>query len=475
MKNGKYSDIIYTYFYGEEKRGFMRIIVVGMGKTGDSLLKNLTAEDHDIIGIDMDGGKVQEAIEKYDVNGVVGNGCLAPILQEARVEEADLLIAVTDRDELNLLTCIVGKSLGARHLIAQVRNPEYYANYASMGEHLGIDMFVNLEATLAGKISAILKAPAEVNLNSFGRGRLEIAEIRITSGNKMVGKTLSQIRQNRRKPFLVISIERNEEVIVPNGKTVIESGDVLSVCSGHQDLREVLGYFGIEKQKVQSVIILGCEENVYYLSKRLLEAGISVKVIAKNKVRCEALKTRIPELTVICDDYTDKEVLIREGIDETDSLVAMTVSEENNIVASLFAKTHEVPKIVTVIGSDLYREMLEDISLNLVYSPYELAGSAIATYIRSINVPKDSQIISMNKIAGGRAEALQFNIAKSQDFVGKKIADLAQEMKGGVLLCAIIRNRMPIIPDGETVLEEDDDILVASMKIRIEKLEDILK
>lgn len=453
----------------------MRIIVVGMGKTGDSLLKNLTAEEHDIIGVDVDGDKVQEAIEKYDVNGVVGNGCLAPILQEARIDEADLLIAVTDRDEMNLLACIVGKSLGARHLIAQVRNPEYYSNYASMGEHLGIDMFVNLEATLARQIGNILKAPAEVNLYSFGRGRLEIAELRIAAGSKAVGKTLSQVRLNRKKPFLVISIERRDEVIVPNGKTVIEAGDVVSVCSGHQDLREVLGYFGIEKQKVQSVIVLGCEENVYYLSKRLLESGISVKVIGKDKAKCEGLKTRIPELTVICDDYTNKEVLVREGIDEIDSLVAMTASEENNIVASLFAKTYEVPKIVTVISSDLYREMLEDISLNLVYSPYELAGSAIATYIRSVNVPKDSQIISMTKIAGGRAEALQFNIAKNHDFVGKKIADLAPEMKSGVLLCAIIRNRLPIIPNGETVLAEDDDILIASMKMRIEKLEDILK
>lgn len=453
----------------------MKIIVVGVGKTGLSLIKNLAAEKHDIVAVDTDGVRVQDSIEKFDINGVVGNGCLAPILEEAGVTGADLLIAVTDRDELNILCCLVGKSLGAHHLIAQVRNPEYYVNFESMGEHLGINMFVNLEATLAGKITRVLKAPAEVNLNSFGGGRLEIAEFPVSAKSKVCGKTLSQVRSNRKREFLVVAVERGDEVIVPNGTTELMAGDVISVCAKHHELRDVLGYFGLEKHRIQSVMILGCEENVYYLASELIDEGLKVKVIGKEREKCESLKNRIKEVNVICDDYNNKEVLVREGIDETDALVAMTPSEENNIVASLFAKTHDMAKIVTIVDSELYHDMLEDISLNLVLSPYELAGSVIATYIRSINVPKDSQIISMRKIAGEKAEVLQFNIGKNTAFVGKKISELGKKMKSGILMCSVIRKRIPVIPNGDTLLEENDSIVVASLEKRITKLEDILK
>lgn len=448
---------------------------MGVGRTGSSLIKNLSAEKYDIVAVDVDGASVQNNIEKYDINGVVGNGCLAPILVEAGAKESDLLIAVTDSDEMNILSCIVGKSLGVKNLIAQVRNPEYYSNFESMGEHLGIDMFVNLHANMADKITRIIKAPAEVNLYSFGNGKLELSEFPISEKSKACGKTLDEIRKNRKKDFLVVTIERGEEVIIPNGSTTVYSGDVVTVCAKHQELRDILGYFGIEKVKIQSAMILGCDEDTYYLASRLLEGGLSVKVIGRDKEKCEALKARLESLTVICDDYKDKDVLVREGIDDVDALVTMAPSDENNIVASLYARMREVPKIVTVVRSDEYREMLEDISLNLVLSPYELAGEAIATYIRSINVPKDSQIISMNKIAGGTAEALQFNIGKNPEFVGKRISELGGKIKQGVLLCAVLRKRLPIIPHGDTVLEENDAIVIASLKKPISKLEDVLK
>lgn len=462
----------------------MKIIVVGAGKTGSSLIKNLSVESHDIVAIDIDSELVQENIEKYDINGIVGNGCLAPILIEAGAEDADLFIAVTDKDEMNILSCVVGKSLGAQHIIAQVRDPQYYENFESMGEKLGINMFVNLEATLADKIATLLKAPAGVNLSAFysgrragGRGgRLEIAECIIDANNRVCGKSLAEIRATHKCDFLIVAIERGEKVIVPNGNTVIEADDIVSVCTKHGELRKVATCFGIGKQKVDSAMILGCEEDAYYLAARLLDEGVEVKLIGKDRDKCEDIKTRLEKLNVICDDYNDKEVLIREGIDETDALVAMTPSDENNIVASLYARTrNEDMKVVTIVNTDLYRDMLEDIDLNLVLSPYELSGAEIAKYTRSINVPKDSQIISMNKIAGGKSEALRFTVGKNELFVGKQIAELSKDMLQGVLVCAIIRGRAFILPHGDTVLEEDDDIIIASLENKITKLEDILK
>lgn len=453
----------------------MKIVVVGLGKTGTGLIKNLSAENYDIVGVDTDGARVQDVIEKYDVNGVVGNGCLPEILEEAGAKDADLLIAVTPGDERNILCCLVGKSLGTRHLIAQIRSPEYYTNFELLGEKFGVNRFFNLESVLSSRITRVLKAPASVNLSSFGGGRLEIAEFPVPEKSKAVGKRIADLKTARKKDFLIVAVERDDGVVVPNGDTVIEEGDVLNVCAGHRELRDVLGYFGVEKRKIESVMILGAEETTYFLASELLDEGLAVKVIGKERDKCERLKERLGALNVVCDDYNNKEVLMREGIEETDALVAMAPSDENNIVASLFARTHSISKVVTVVGSDLYREMLEDISLNLVYSPYELAGASIATYVRSINVPEDSQIVSMQKIAGGEAEALQFNIGKNPAFVGKKVVELSKKMKSGVLICAVVRGRSPVIPNGETELEEGDDIVVVSLKKRITKLEDILK
>lgn len=453
----------------------MKVIVVGVDKTGQSLIKNLSNEKHDIVGVDTDAAQVQSVIEQYDVNGVVGNGCFSPILAEAGAADADLLIAVTDRDETNILCCLVGKSLGAHNLIAQVRNPDYYANFESMVGRLGIDRFVNLKAILAEHIARIIKTSADVNLNSFAGGRLEIAEIKIAADSKFCGKALSELRGNRKKDFLVVAIERGSEVIVPNGSAVLQAGDVLSVCARHQEQRDVFGYFGVAKHKIQSVLIVGSGDEAYYLASALLSEGLDVKIIGREWKQCEAIKSALPEANVICDDYTDKKVLDREGFGSMDAIVAMAPSEETNIVTSLYAKTKNVSKAVTVLWSDSYRGLLEEISLNLAVSPYDLAGAEIATYVRSIDVPKDSQIISMQKIAGGKAEALYFNIGKNTLFVGRSVKELGPLMKRGVLIGALVRKRSAIIPHGETVLEEGDGIVVASLQNIITKLEDILE
>lgn len=453
----------------------MKIIVVGAGDTGSSLMRDLSKDNHDVVAIDTDAETVQESIEKYDINGLVGNGCLSSTLEEAGAGNTDLLIAVTDRDEVNLLTCILAKSLGVKHLIAQVRKPEYFESYESMGEKFGIHQFVNLEATLAEKITSVLKAPAEANVSSFGGGRLEIADFPVVEGSRICGKSLFEVRKNHKREFLVVAIERDGEVIVPNGNTVIQAEDVISVCARHHELRDVLGYFGMEKQRVQSVMILGGGQEVYYLASELVDEQMTVKIVDPDRERCERIKSRLPQVVAICDDYSDKEVLLREGIDVMDAVVAMTPSDEKNIVASLYAKTFEIPKVVTIVFSDAYREMLEDISLNLVMSPYQLTGSAIAMHIRSIDVPEDSQIISMHAIARGKAEALEFNIGKNSSFVGKSIVQLSRDMRKGLLVCAVIRGRTSFVPHGDTVLEADDSIIVVSVEKKITKLEDILK
>ena len=451
----------------------MKIIVVGAGRTGQNIIKNLSDEEHEheIIAVDIDGSLIQPLIEQYDINGVTGNGCFPHILLEAGAENTDMLIAVTAEDEINLLCCMVGKSLGIPHLIAHVRSPEYFSDFGTKGEELGINLFVNPEYTLASKIDRMLKAPKDVYLATFANGRLEIAEIPIVEDSPFVGKKLKELREGTKKDFLVVALTRGELAIVPDGDTVVQADDVLSVCAKHYELADIFSHFGLVKQKVKNVLIVGCHEDAFYLSDMLLDEGIGVKVIDDDMNICRDFKSHLPKADVICDDFTDKRVLDRES-KAMDALIVMSKYDENNIVLAMYGKNRNIRRVVTVVRGDSYTGILDDIDLNAL-SPYELTGDLIATYVRSIDVPRGSQIVAMQTIAGGSAEALQFNIGKNPLLVGKSIREIRPRMIDGILFGAIIRGRQSIIPRGDTVLEEDDGIIVASLKNRITQIEDM--
>jgi len=453
----------------------MKAIIIGAGRTGESIVKNLSRENHDIVIMDLKSDRVQEVVDRYDVRGVVGGACVEENLREAGAETADLLIAVTDRDEINILSCIMGKSLGAKNLIAHVRNPDYFKSMNAMKDQFGVDMFINPEAALAEEIGKLLRFPSAVKVSSFSGGRVDIAELKITKENKLCGKTLLEIKEKSKIAFLVATIERDGELIVPGGSTVLTDGDVISVCAKNSELKNVFSLFGLIKHKVQSVLILGSNNESYYLADNLLTGGCKVKIIGKNKENCFDLKAKLPEAEVVCADYTNKEVLENENLDLMDAAVAASSYDENNIVISLYAKSRNVPRVITVIRGDSYGGILSDIKLDGAISPYELTGAQIARYVRSIDVPIDSQIISMNTVGGGRAEALEFNVASHESFVGKNLKELRADMKDGILVLAITRKRSSIIPDGSTVIEENDRIIVLSTSKKISQLEDLLK
>lgn len=453
----------------------MKAVVIGAGRTGESIVKNLAKEKHDIVLMDLKADRVQSLVDRYDVRGVVGGACIEENLREAGVETADLLVAVTDKDEINILSCMMGKALGTKNLIAHIRNPDYSKSAAVMKEQCGIDMFVNPEATLADEISSLLRFPSAVKVSSFSDGRLDIAEVKVENNSKICGKTLFQLKEKSKYPFLISTIVRNGKLIVPGGATVVEEGDVISVCAKHFELKNIFSMFGLMKHKVQSVMILGSNNESYYLAYNLLLSGCKVKIIGKNKENCLDLKTKLPEAEVVCGDFTNKEVLERENLDLMDAAVSASSYDENNIVISLYAKSRGVPKVITVIRGDSYGGILSDIKLDGAISPYELTGAEIARYVRSIDVPVDSQIISMHTVCGGMAEALEFNVASHESFVGKSIKELKGNMKDGILVLAITRKRSSIIPDGSTVIEENDRLIVLSAADKISKLEDLLK
>ncbi len=459
----------------------MKVIIVGAGRTGRNIIKKLRKEKHDIVAIDTEEELLSDIMAEYDVQCITGNGCDEKILIEAGVRDADLLISVTDKDELNLLCCIIARTYGVTNLIAHVRDPNYYFQFDSMKETLGITLLVNPEATLADEVANLLNFPSAIKVSSFAKGRLQIAEMKATAEHKLCGKTLIELKSNSKMPFLIVAVERKGNVFIPNGNTVIEDGDVVSICAKHYEMRDVLSHLGFGKYKIRSVMILGSDDDAYYLAKSLLSAGgFTIKIIGKNADKCLEMKEKLDKANVVCSDFTDKDVLDREGIEHADALVAMSSYDENNIVSSFYAKSKGVTKVITILHKDSYNGILSERDFQDVVSPYDLTGSEIAKCVRSIDVPKDSKIIAMQPIMGGKAEGLVFNVGRNPEFVGHSIRDLNVKMKDGLLVVAISResakkNEMSVIPDGSTMLEDNDNILIASVGRTISKLEDLLK
>lgn len=454
----------------------MKVVIVGLGKVGRSILQCLVEESHDIVAVDENAESVQSIVDRYDVMGLCGNGCIAENLKEAGAETADLLISVTPSDEQNVLCCLIGKSLGAKNTIARVRDPQYNGQADFMREKLGIDRLVNPDKALAQEIIRLLRFPSAAKISSFADGRVEIVEMKLPAGCELAGKKLSEIKiKNKRFSILVAAIERDGDIIVPNGDTVLEEGDTLSICAKHLELCDFLRSYGLWKKKVQYVMILGAGRGSYYLACALEEYGFQVKIISPNREKCMDIENKLGNTTVICGDFTDKEILETEGIADADAIVAMSDYDENNIMISLFAKSKEVPKIITVVSNDSYAGILESIALDTVLSPYQVVAEDTVKYLRSVSVPKDSRIVALYRIADDKAEALQFNVNHHKEFTEKALKELHHMLRSGVLITAIVRGKTFIVPNGDTVIKGDDSMIVITMQGSVSSLDDLLR
>ena len=456
----------------------MKVIIVGIGKFGRKVLQYLSEENcHDVVVIDKDSEKIRSIVDRYDVMGLCGNGCSAENLEEAGVSSADLLIAVTPSDEQNVLCSMIAKSLGVKGTIARVRDPEYVKQADFMRNRFGIDRLMNPERALAKEITRVLKFPSAEKIYAFADGRAEIVEIRLPATSPFADKKLKELTVNGKPlPVLISAVERDGEIIIPNGETTLKAGDILSVCAKHAEIYEFLKCQGMLKKKVQYVMILGADRMAYYLAENLSKLGMRVKVISPNKEKCETIAEELDEVSIACGDFNDKEVLYSEGISDADAIVAMSGYDENNVMLSLFAKKEGVPKIVTVLRNESYTSILDGLSLDSVVSPYQVVAEDVVRYLRSISVPADSRIVALYRIAGDKAETLQFNVHSHKEFTDVAIKDLSVKLREGVLITAIIRGKAFIIPRGDTVIEKDDSlILIGRTGSVISSLDDVLR
>lgn len=450
----------------------MKIIIVGDGKVGATLTEHLSKEGHNVVVIDQDSQVVEEMVNRFDVMGISGNGASCSVLLEAGANKADLLIAATSSDELNILSCMVSKKIGTRHTIARVRNPEYSQQLSFLREELGLSMAVNPEMETATEICRTLRFPSAINIETFARGRVELAEIKVKPGSILDGVHLYSLPDRIRVKILVCAVQRGDEIIIPDGNFAIKAGDKIHVTASHSELAAFFKVIGIYKAKARSVLIIGGGKIAHYLAAQLLDAGMQVKVIERDRQRCHALSEWLPKATIINGDGTEQSLLLQEGINDVDAVVTLTGMDEENILISMYAQTLNADKVVTKVNRLSFLGMLGNIGLDTIVSPKTVAANRIIRYVRAMHNSAGSSVQTLYKLVDGQVEALEFIVGEAAKFTGIPLKDL--KTKPNVLIACIIRGGKIIIPRGDDRLEAKDSVIVVTANQYLRDLSDIL-
>ncbi len=451
----------------------MEIVIIGDGKVGYKLAKQLSVENYDVVMIDGNEKKLRYAVDRLDIACVAGDGVNAEVQREAGVPHADLVIACTSADESNMLSCLIAKRLGARHTIARVRNPIYFNQIGLLKEDLHLSMAVNPERIVADEISRLLLFPDASKIETFVKGRVELIEFPIAKEGRLVGMSLAEMYHKYQIKILVCAVEHGDEVLIPDGDYVIREGDKLHIAASHKEVELFFKLLGKHKAKIKKVIICGGGRVAYYLSVQLCAIGMQVKIIEKDEQRCEELCELLPKATIIHGDATDQDLLIEEGLEESDAFVALTGMDEENIITSLFAKSQGVDKIIAKVNEDRRARMVEDFGIDSIVSAKTATADAILSYVRARkNSQASANIEAMYQLVDEKVEALEFIIKSETRYTGIPLKDLS--LKSNNLIACIARKRQIIIPGGDDCMHAGDSVIVVTMEKKIEDLEDIL-
>lgn len=451
----------------------MKVVVIGNGKIGSSLSSALVSEGHDVTIVDNNEAKLNRSKNTLDVMCIEGNGATSETQLEASVDKSQIVISVTPYDELNILSCLIAKRLGAEKTILRVRMPEYFKQMHLIKEELGLSMVINPELITASEIFRVLTLPAAVKVEVFGKGRLELIEFKVTDKTGIAPINLQNLYKKVKTKFLVCAVQRDKEVLIPTGDFIIRNNDRLSIAATHKSIEKFFRSSGLMKDKVKSVMIAGGGMIGYYLASQLLAVGMRVKIIEKDEDRSLEIARLLPKAIVICGDGTDQALLLEEGIMSVDAFVALTGIDEENIILSLFAKENTNAKVVTKINRDNYINIASQIGIDCIVSPKSLVVSNVISYVRSLDNAADSEIESLYHLVGGEVEAIEFKVKENvENVVGIPLKDM--KLKGNILISAIIRKREIIIPDGNTEIELGDSVVIVAKEHRFSKLKDIL-
>lgn len=450
----------------------MQIIVVGCGKVGRSIVAQLSKEDNNVTVIDTNAQIIRNISTNYDVMGIVGNGSSFTILDQADLAHADMIIAVTERDEVNLLTCVIAKLNNDKiHTVARVRSPQYAGELNKLQKGLNLTMTINPEMEAAKEISRLLNFPSAIEIFSFARNRIDLLRFRVPPISVLVGRSLKDIADLTTN-LLVCIIERNSNIMVPNGDTVIQQGDVLTIISMPRDAQIFFKKIGVRTNKCKNVMIVGGGQLSFYLSKLLLNNHANVTIVEQDMKRCEELVDALPGVTVDCGDGTEKELLEEEHLENMDGFVACTGLDEVNAILSLYAMKHVTRKVITKVNHVDFGDVIEGLQLDSIVNPKELTAQKIVHYVRAAGNSMESNVETLYKLMNGRVEALEFLLEKESSIIGVKLVDL--KLKPNVLIAGIVRDGKLIIPGGQDVFQVGDTVIVVTTHLGFREIFDIL-
>ena len=454
----------------------MKILIAGAGKVGSTVARQLSSEGHDLTLIDSKQEVLERSLERFDVMAVRGNCASMEILRQAGIADADLLIAATSQDEINLLCCLSAHRLNKNiHTIARIRNPEYETQLRFMRGELGLTMSINPEKAAAHEIARVLRFPAAMKLESFSKGRLELVEYRLPENSLLNGVQLLDIYKNARARVLICAVSRKGETTIPSGDFQLKSGDKIYVTAAPDQLSAFFQYLGVFRKKASTVMIVGASKMSYYLADELLHMGMSVKIIDQNEARCTQISEQLPRALVIQGDGTDSELLAEEGIEQTDAFVALTGIDEANILMAMCASRQtERCKVVAKINRRSLTELVSSEGMiDSVVSARDVTTELIVQYVRAMECAAGSQIKTLHRLVGGAVEALEFHVDKGVTLADTPLRDL--KLKTGVLIAGIVRrNGAILIPGGNDTICVGDDVIVVTQDAALQDIHDIL-
>ena len=451
----------------------MYIIIVGQGKYGLTLTENLSNDGHDIVVIDRISEVVSSVVDQFDVMGICGNGSTVEILEEAGAAKANVLIACTDSDEMNILCCMFAKNLGTANTVARVRNPDYAKQYNFLRKKIGINLTVNPEFETAKEISSLIRFPSVASLDSFAEGKVEMARVTIHSDSPLCDTLISNVRKNIRANVLICAVQRGNTVTIPDGNFQLKCDDSISITGKRSELSSFLRKAKLYKHRINNVMIIGGGKIGFYLSELLSDTDRNITLIDSNLNRCEELTNELSDVTVVYGDGTDQDVLDEQGIDNQDALVALTGIDEENIIVSLYAESKNVEKVIAKVDRHSY-SILGDIGLETLVSPQNVAGALVTKYVRALGNSEDKpEIVTLYKLLGNKIEAVEFSIPQKWPEIGKTFKEL--EFRPNLLVGCIIRGGKIIFPGGDDCFKGGDSVVIVNSGKSLKSLSDIFK
>lgn len=452
----------------------MKIIIVGCGKVGTTLAEQLNRENHDITLIDTNGEAIQNISDSADVMGVTGNGAVYQVQMEAGIQDADLLIATTNSDELNMLCCLIAKKAGNCHTIARIRNPEYSSEIRYIREELNLSLAINPELAAAREIARLLRFPSAIKIEPFAKGRIELLKFLIPEHSLLNDMRVMDVVNRLKSNVLICVVERGNDVVIPDGNFVMKKGDKISFIASHQESADFFKKAGVDNNIVKSAMFVGGGKLTHYLCRLLEDTKIKIKIIERDEERCRQLSELLPKAMIIHGDGTDEQLLLEEGIRQTEAFASLTGFDEENIMLSLYASSQSKAKLITKVNKIAFENVINSLNLGSLIQPKMLTAEIILQYVRAMqNSMGSSNIETLYKIAADKAEALEFRVKEGSPVLGIPLEKL--KLIDNLLVACINRGGTIITPRGKDTVEAGDTVIVVTTHTGLNDLTDILR